>query len=157
MKACKIALFGHRELYKHNVVEERLYSILRDLMQSVVYMQIYIGRNGEFDCFAASVVKRAQNMFGNENSELILVLPYSVKDIQYYEKYYDAVIIPKSVEKIHPKGAITQRNRWMIEECDLFVCYVDKNSGGAYTALEYAKKMEKKIINLALEENEGQA
>ena len=153
MKAYKIALLGHRELYKHNVVEERLYSILRDLMEREVYVQIYIGRNGEFDCFAASVVKRAQNMFGNENSELILVLPYSVKDIPYYEKYYDGVIIPQSVEKMHPKGAIAQRNRWMIEECDLFICYVDKKSGGAYAAFEYAKKTGKKIINLAVDEN----
>ena len=69
--------------------------------------------------------------------------------MEHYEKYYDSVIIPECIAKTHPKGAITKRNRWMIEQADLFICFVEHEEGGAYTALKYAKKLGKKIINLA--------
>lgn len=152
MSAYKVTLFGHRELYEHCKVEKKLSFILRDLMQANPYVKIYIGRNGEFDIFAASVIKQIQKSLGNNNSELTLVLPYSNKDIEYYEQYYDNIIIPKCVRIAFPKGAITKRNRWMVEESDLFICYVEHENGGAYNALKYAKKLGKKIINLAMDE-----
>ena len=40
----------------------------------------------------------------------------------------------------------------MVEESDLFLCYVERPSGGAYTALQYAKRLGKDIINLATAE-----
>lgn len=62
---------------------------------------------------------------------------------------YDAV-----KGKPHPKGAITKRNRWMVEQADLLVCYVEQDEGGAYAALKYAKKLGKKTINLAIESDD---
>ena len=81
-------------------------------------------------------------------------MPYPEKNTVYYEKYYDTVMIPECIGKTHPKGAITKRNRWMVEQADLFICYVEREEGGAYTALKYAKKLEKNIINLA-QKNQG--
>ncbi|MBO7303876.1 MAG: hypothetical protein J6V09_01465 [Clostridia bacterium] len=112
-------------------------------------MEIYIGRNGEFDLYAATVVKRVQNVLGKENSEFICVLPYHVKNEEYYEKYYDTVIIPECIFASHPRSAIIKRNKWMVEKADLFICYVNREKGGAYNALKYAKKLKKQIINLA--------
>ena len=151
MEIYRIALFGHRDLGAHLTVEEGLFIILRDLLQIMPYVEIYVGRNGEFDVFSASVIKRVQNRYGKESVGLSLILPYYQKDIEHYEKYYDSVIIPECVQKTYPKGAITKRNRWMVEECDLIVCYVERERGGAYCALKYAKKLGKKIINLATE------
>ena len=39
-------------------------------------------------------------------------------------------------------------SRWMIEKCDLTVCYVEREFGGAYTALKYAERLGKDIIHL---------
>ncbi|MBQ9785665.1 MAG: hypothetical protein IJW29_09805 [Clostridia bacterium] len=112
-------------------------------------MEIYVGRNGEFDVYAATVAKRVQNDTGKENNTLICVLPYRQKDMCYYEKYYDHVMIPECIGRSHPKSAITKRNRWMVEQADLFACYIERESGGAYTALKYAEKLQKQIINLS--------
>ena len=79
---------------------------------------------------------------------MTLVLPYKVKDIEYFEKYYDDVIIYEIEEKLHPKEAITKRNRWMVENCDLLLCFVERNSGGAYKAMQYANKQGIKTLNL---------
>ena len=105
--------------------------------------------DGGFDIYAATVVKRIQNAVGKENSELICVLPYTEKDINYYEEYYDSVMIPECIYGTHPKGAIAKRNKWMVEHSELVICYVEREEGGAYTAMRYAKRIGKKVINLA--------
>ena len=84
----------------------------------------------------------------NGYNDITLVLPYTVADIEYYEKYYDSVIIPESLYGAHPKFAITLKNRWMIERSDLVIIYAERESGGAYAAMKYAKKLNKKIINI---------
>lgn len=148
----RVVLFGHHDFYEHRILDEQLYSILKDLIRTKPFVEIYIGRNGDFDIYAATVIKRVQKAMGKANNELICVLPYPQKDLEYYDEYYDSVIIPECIGKSHPKGAITKRNRWMVERANLFVCYVERERGGAYTAFKYAKKLEKQIINLAKKE-----
>lgn len=118
--------------------------MLQDLIRTKPFIEIYIGCNGEFDLYASTVVKRVQKAMGKANNAFICVLPYPEKDIEYYGEYYDNVIIPDCIEKTHPKGAITKRNRWMVEQADLFVCYVEREEGGAYAALKYAKNLTKR-------------
>ena len=154
MEDYKVALFGHRDLCEHRKLEKKIYPILEKLILEKTYVQFYIGRNGEFDIFTASIIRRAKKAFGYGNVDLTLALPYKVKDIEFYANYYDSVIIPESIEKIHPKRAITMRNRWMVEQCNLVICFVNRDAGGAYTALEYATKLGKKIINLAINDVE---
>ena len=67
---------------------------------------------------------------------------------EYYEKYYDSILIPECLYGAHPKSAITLRNRWMVERSDLVIVYVERNKGGAYAAMTHAKKLNKEIVNL---------
>lgn len=143
---CRISLFGHRNLEEYNAVEKGINAVLSELLYTEQCVEIYIGRNGEFDIFAASVIKRFQKMTDDKKCEMTLVLPYSVKDIEDFQRYYDNVTIPV---KAHPKAAITSRNRWMVENSDLVLVYVTKFCGGAYEAMRYAEKLKKRIINLA--------
>ena len=96
----------------------------------------------------ASLIKRVQKEVGSDNNDLTLVLPYTMADVEYYEKYYDSVIIPELVDGVHPKFAITLKNRWMVEQADLVIVNVEHRKGGAYTAMKYAERNNKKIINI---------
>ena len=107
-----------------------------------------IGRNGAFDEYAASVIKHAQRELGTENNDLTLVLPYAVTDLKYYEKYYDNIIIPEDVNGAYPKASIRLKNRWMVEQSNLVIAFVEREKGGAYEAVKYAKKLKKSIINI---------
>lgn len=149
MNIYTVSFFGHRKLYDLRRIDERLAPILKELIRTKPYVAFLIGRNGEFDEYAASVIKRVQKEVGKDNNDMTLVLPYTVADLEYYEKYYDSIIIPHSVNGAHPKSAITLKNRWMVEQSDLVIVYVERNKGGAYTAMKYAEKLNKKIINLA--------
>lgn len=148
MQIYTVCFFGHRELYDLQRVEEKLIPIVKELIQTKPYVAFLVGRNGEFDEYAASVIKRLQKETARENSELTLVLPYSVADIEYYQKYYDSVIIPECLSRVHPKTAITARNRWMVEQSELVVVNVRRDSGGAYAAMKYAEKLNREVINL---------
>lgn len=79
---------------------------------------------------------------------LILTLPYSVKDMEYYEDYYDEIIIP-DLGRPHPKSAITKCNQWMIDTADYILAYVERKSGGAFKAISYAERNGKSVMNIA--------
>ena len=149
----RISFIGHREIYGCNW-ENRLEKIITEAIRSHDVVELYIGRNGDFDIMAASVIKRIQRNFDKHKSSLNLVLPYRVKDIEYYEKYYDDIILPLDTNT-HPKAAITKRNQWMIDNSDLLVAYVEPNrKGGALAAFQYAQKQGVEIINLAIKSEE---
>ncbi len=40
----------------------------------------------------------------------------------------------------------------MIEQSDLVIIYIERKEGGAYTAMKYAEKLNKKVINLYIKE-----
>lgn len=144
----RVAFFGHRRIDRLREIEEKLVPILNELILTKEYVEFYIGRNGDFDEFVASVIKRVQKQLDRGNSALILTLPYTVKDIEYYADYYDEIVIPDAIGKAHPKAAITLRNRWMAETCDLVICYIEREEGGAYAAVKYAEKLQSTVINL---------
>ncbi len=148
MEIYTVSLFGHRELYDLRRVDERLVPILKELIRTKPYVSFLIGRHGEFDSYAASVIKRVQKEVGKENNEMTLVLPYTVADLEYYENYYDNIIIPDDIVGKHPKSAITLKNKWMVEQSDLVIVNVERSKGGAFTAMKYAEKQNKVIINL---------
>ena len=143
-----VSLFGHREVDDWKRVNDRLFSIVDELLKTQSYTTFLVGRNGEFDRLAASVIKNVQKIRGLENSDISLVLPYAVADLPYYEKYYDNIIVPESLHGAHPKAAITLKNRWAIDRSDLVVVYAERNVGGAYAAMKYAQKQNKPIIKL---------
>ena len=115
-------------------------------------MELYVGRNGDFDTMVASAVKRCQKVYGTVNSSLVLVIPYAVADMDLLEKFYDEIWLPEELYKVHYKSAITKRNEWFVEHSDLLVAYVEKDNGGAAVCLKKAEKKGIDIKNIALEE-----
>ncbi len=61
--------------------------------------------------------------------------------------YYDEVEICAESAGAHFKAAITIRNQTMVDRPDLIMCGIERKSGGAFKAVEHARKQKKKIIN----------
>ena len=145
MDIFRVAFIGHREVDDFRLVEMRLEEIIGNLIDTKEYLEFYVGRNGEFDIMVASAIKRAQRDFGNANNSLILVLPYPVADEEYYQDFYDEILYPAELHKVHYKAAITKRNEWFISNSDLLIAYVVRDYGGAYECLKKAEKANKDI------------
>ena len=110
-----------------------------------------MGRNGDCDLLAASVSKRLQKNYRDDNSMMILVLPYPVKDYEDYEDYedyYDEIVIPDKLYGVHPKAAITERNRWMVTNSDVLIAYMRNKSGGTAACVRMAEQHGRTVIKI---------
>jgi hypothetical protein len=58
-------------------------------------------------------------------------------------------LYPEGLEFVPRRFAITRRNRWMVEQSDYVIAYVQTGYGGAYIALEHARQRGVKTVNLA--------
>ena len=153
MNIYTVSFFGHREIERPIETENRLDKLLHDLINQNEYIEFLIGRDGEFDLLASSVIKRAINKYGYGNTSLILVLPYMKAEYrdneENYLDYYDEVEICAESVGIHYKSAIQIRNRNMVDRSDLVVCCIQRKIGGAYKTVQYTMKQNRKIINIA--------
>ena len=150
MQIYRIAFIGHREIHGHYRLEEEIEKIVKDKLYEKEYVEFYVGRNGDFDISAASAIKRTQKNVESHNNSLVLVQPYPMKNDEYCEKFYDEVYYPLD-SNVHPKAAIMKRNKWMIENAQLLIAFVEEDrKGGALTTLKYAEKQGVEIVTLAL-------
>lgn len=133
-------------------MDQSVYDIVCRLIKEKEYVDFLVGREGDFDQIVSSAVIRAKKNIFDGNSSLVWVQPYLKADYrdhpEDYELYYDCVEICGESEVAHPKAAIQIRNRVMVDRSDLCVFCVTKNSGGAWQTMQYAKKKDKKIINI---------
>lgn len=148
-----VTFFGHRYIDNPLKVEALLEEQIRKLINEKECVDFLVGRNGEFDQCASSTVLRVRKNVRDDNSALVLMLPYPTAEYlnneEYFHDYYTDVEISYEASKAHPKYAIRIRNREMVDRADLIICYVKENEGGAYSTIKYAKKQGKSIINLA--------
>ena len=149
-----VSFFGHRELKNFTNIYLQLESLVRELVDTKQYVEFLVGRNGQFDSLVSSVIRMVKREYRDDNSSLVLVLPYNTKEysdnIGYFENYFDEVEICNESSMAHFKAAIQVRNKSMVDRSDLTVFYVENESGGAYITYKYAKSQNKKIIRLLL-------
>ena len=148
-----VAFFGHRYIDKLFHLEALLEKHIRALIDEKEYVEFLVGRNGDFDQLVSSTVRSVRKNYRDDNSALILMLPYTTADYinnkNGYEKYYDDIEISYKASIAHPRAAIQIRNCEMVDRADLIICYINHEEGWAYQTITYAKKKGKPIINLA--------
>ena len=153
MTTYTVSFFGHREINNLCEMESKLERIVHDLIEQQEYVEFLVGRDGEFDLLVSSVIKRAIANSDYGNTSLILVLPYMRAEYrdnkQNYLTYYDEVEICVESASAHYKSAIQVRNKSIIDRSDLVVCCIQKKSGGAYKTVQYARKQQCRIVNIA--------
>ena len=138
--------FGHRETYKD--FSRVLSELLEDLILNQGVVEFWTGGMGNFDGSFSAAVRGLKRKY--PDIKLILIKPYFSNELntnkEYYEFTYDDVVIPDVLAGVHPKSAITKRNRWMVENSDFVVTYVYRDFGGAYDAKKYALKLGKTVF-----------
>lgn len=148
-----VAFFGHRYIDNPFMIEERLEKQIYKLLSEHEYVEFLVGRNGDFDQYASSAVLRVRKRYRDDNSSLILILPYPTAEYlnneEYFHDYYTDVEVSYAASKAHPKSAIQIRNREMVDRSDMIICDIEKETGGAWQTIQYAMRQEKMVLNLA--------
>lgn len=150
-----VAFFGHRNIKNTEKIEKILKKLIIKLIEENEYVDFLVGRNGEFDICVSSIIKHTQEEYNHCNSTLILVLPYKTAEYlnnkKSFDEFYGEVEISEKAWETFPKRAIQIRNKEMVDRSDLIICYIERNEGGAYQAIQYALKQRKTVINIAEE------
>lgn len=69
--------------------------VVQELLISKEFVEFLVGRDGEFDQLISSVVRKSKRTIRNDNSALVLILPYSTAEYrnneQSFIEYYDEI------------------------------------------------------------------
>lgn len=148
-----ITFCGHSNFIFSDDVKEKLKNLLINEIRKSPTCNFYLGGYGDFDRLCLRTLRELKKDF--PNIELLFITPYLDENygkLQSAKYCYDGVIFPP-IESVPQKFAIIKRNEWMVNKANLVIAFVKYPSGGAAKTLEYAKRKNKVIINLALKNN----
>ena len=144
-----ITFCGHRDISICRNEIDKISAFLIEKIRLYPDADFYLGGYGYFDDLIFSVLKKLKNDF--PNIKLIFVSPYqepSYNKLKAANERYDGTIYPP-LETVPKKYAISKRNEWMVDNCDLLMAYVKYSWGGAKKCLDYAIRKKKPYINFA--------
>lgn len=106
-----------------------------------------------FDTVAAQVVLRVRNRY--PYIRLVLVLPcrnqtdgWSEHDRRMYNYILDAADNVIYTSEEYTKGCMYKRNRRLVDDSSVCICWLKRPSGGTMYTVNYAKENGVKIINI---------
>ena len=140
MAAC--TFFGHRDC--PSGIRGNLQAEIDRLICNHGVETFYVGTQGSFDRMVYAALAELRKRYQH-------IKVYRV--LAYMPKSSDAdtadTIVPEGIETAPPRYAIPHRNNWMIDRSDYVIAYVTHPTGGAYQAVERAKKKGKTIIAIS--------
>lgn len=144
-----VCFCGHSKLYSnYDSIKAKCLEIVRELIKKGAD-SFLVGDYGDFDAIAASVCLSQKKE--HPYIEVCLILPYYRPHIDDYtqQRYnrFDSTIMPP-LEDTPYRYRIVRANQYMVDQSDILIAYVC-SSGGAAKTLEYGRKKDKIILNLA--------
>lgn len=148
---------GHRNISKYNL--EKLKAELENSIEQLIsYGVINFEAGGAlgFDTIAALTVFKVKEKI--PQIKLILVLPcrnqadkWNESDVETYEYIKSQSDKYFYTSENYNKGCMLKRNRYMVDHAEYVISAWDgRKAGGTYATLNYARKLNRKIINLNL-------
>lgn len=157
MITCTFA--GHRQVFEAGI-GDKVQKMLKVLIEKDNQFVFLNGGMGRFDEICAGVVRKLKREHPEKDIRLCLVAAYFSNrfnaEKKYYQSLYDEILLPDGVETTYYKAAITKRNKWMVDQANILIAYIDHNYGGAYQTYQYANKKSVSVFNIAEEKKDAQ-
>lgn len=141
MAAC--TFFGHRDCPV--TIKPRLRGVVVDLIENHGVDMFYVGRQGAYDAMVRSVLKELVQIYPHIQYAVVLECMPQKRDP--LDDYSDT-LLPEGIETVHPRFAISWRNRWMLQKSEYVVAYVTHSWGGAAQFVKMAENQNKIIRQL---------
>lgn len=137
--------FGHKDT--PSTIAPKLEMVLDDLIVNQGVESFIMGNQGYFDSMALSAVRKMKERYPQITYNVVLAyMPREKEEWSVYKP--EETMYPEGLESVHPRFAISSRNKWLVEESDIVVCYIAHDWGGAAQYVERASKKGKQVINL---------
>ena len=146
---------SHREIpfFQKRRLKAKVKSAITDAIRNGYR---YLGAGGAlgFDMLAAQTVLELKADY--PDIKLILVLPclnqtrgWAQEDVKEYERIKAAADKVTYISKEYYNGCMHKRNRHLVDNSSLCICYLTKQSGGTAYTVSYAESHDLKIVNVA--------
>ena len=120
MAAC--TFFGHSECPED--IKENLRKILVDLIGTKGVDTFYVGNQGSYDSMVRRVLRELKEKY--PHIEFAVVLAYMPREQYIYDpEHYSKTILPEGIETVPRRFAISWRNKWMINNAEYVVSYIN--------------------------------
>lgn len=146
MSAC--TFFGHHDC--PSSVKPKLREVLINLIENHAVDMFYVGQQGAYDGIVRSVLKELVSVYPHIHYAVVLERIPQKRD-ELDARDYSDTMLPEGIETIHPRFAISWRNKWMIRQSDYVVTYITHSWGGAAQFAGTAERQKKTVINLAVQ------
>ena len=155
MREITCCFTGHRDLPLNcrEALAAKLHETITELIQRRVQFYRAGGALG-FDTLAAQTVLKLRKEY--PSIKLVLMLPcltqtrgWSVEDVREYEKIKGMADEVIYTSQEYTRGCMFRRNRCLVDNSRICVCYFTEDKGGTAYTVNYAKKQGLEIINLA--------
>lgn len=150
---------GHRRISKDEAKEVKT-RLKHTISAAIDQGYLYFGAGGAlgFDTLAALTVLELKKKY--PDIKLILVLPcinqtkgWSKRDVEVYEQIKSRCDKYVYTSENYFNGCMQKRNRQLVDNSSLCVCYLTENRGGTAYTVNYARQKGLKVINLAGDDN----
>ncbi len=138
-----VTFFGHKDTPKET--EPTLRTILIYLIENKNVTVFYVGNNGNFDTMVRRQLEDLSQTYPITYSVVLAYLPTEKNKNDNLTN----TIYPEGIETVPKRFAISYRNKWMIEQADVFVTYVTHSFGGAAQFKAMAERQGKTVIELS--------
>ena len=155
MKPYIIAFIGNKEVYDSETVLKKLLAEFEKLFGSGLsdvlsdFPVFYCGGYGRFSQIASEAIDTFRQRHPEIQSKKLFITPYLapsyLKTNEYMREFYDEIIYPP-LENVPLKFAISRRNQWMIDRCNLLIAYMENPCGNTRKCVEYAVRKDKIVI-----------
>lgn len=135
--------FGHRDAPSN--IKPKLRDTIMDLIENKGVQLFLVGDSGTFDRLVLSALKDLKKRYVFEYQVCLSHMPAS-----YESSFSDDVptVLPEGIENVFPRFGIDFRNKYMLNESDYVIAYVERPYGGAAKYVQMAKRKNKTVINL---------
>lgn len=141
MVAC--TFFGHRIITKP--LENKLYSVIEELIIEKNVDTFYVGDKGAFDELVLKTLIKLKIKYSHIYYAVVLAYhPSKYKNVLNFSSIY-----PEELEGTFSKFAIDKRNRWMIEKSTYVITYIVKENSCADKYRRLAERKGLIVFNIA--------
>lgn len=137
--------FGHSDC--PSSVAPKLRSVLVKLIENHGVDVFYVGNQGSFDRMVRSALKELAEIYPHIRYAVVLAYMPGKRDALTDYNFSDT-ILPEGIEAVHPRFAISWRNKWMLRRADYVVTYITHSWGGAAQFAQIARKSNKHIFSV---------
>ena len=143
MSVC--TFFGHRDTPEQ--VFPKLKRIMDKLITEQGITQFLVGNQGIFDAMVLRAIRELKKQYPHISYYVVLAyMPGIRQEFPLYAP--EETLLPEGIETVPKRFAISWRNKWMIRQAQIIICYVAHGWGGAAQFVKCAESQGRRIINI---------